>query len=368
MAISMTYVGLDVHQETTRIVILPDQGLLPLDAITLPTRARELTRYLQRWASQYPLQCFYEASSCGYVPYRWLTAAGVPCTVVAPSKIPRAPGDRVKTDQRDARALAVQGRTGGLTAVHVPTPEEEAVRSLARCREARHRDVVAARHRVLRFLQTRGSVYPGPGKRWTQAHWRWLRARTFADLDEWTYQEYLTDLDYRVSREAESMRRLLTVARSDHYLAAVGALCCFRGIAELTAITLLAETIDFRRFGTAPGYMCYLGLTCAEDSSGPRRRLGGITKAGNPRCRRVLVEAAWHARHKPVVSVVLKKRQQGQPPEIVALAWKAQQRLHARYWRVEARAGSRRAAVAVARELSGFVWAAMTLLAERPAA
>ncbi len=360
--LSMAYVGMDVHQDTTRIAVYPAQGKVPLDACTLPTEETALVKYLSRWASRYQLQCYYEASSGGYVVYRWLDRAGIACQVIAPSKTPRAPGERVKTDTRDASMLAVQGRTGALAVVAAPTPEQEAVRALVRCREARQRDLQVARQRVLKFLGVRGLRFTQT-KHWTQAHRRWLHRVTFTGPDAWTWQDYLTDVDYREQRVTEATRQVELLAQTPPYQALVGALCCFRGISTLTAMILIAETLDFHRFGEAPAYMHYLGLTCAEYSSGSRQCRGQITKTGNGRCRRALVEAAWHARFAPAVGERLRARQVGQPAAIIAHAWKAQKRLHATFWRVsQGGKETRRAAVACARELAGFVWAAAQML------
>ena len=359
---SIAHVGMDVHKDTTRVLLLGIQGPLPLDAVTVPTEEAALLKYLRPWRARYELHCYYEAGTLGYVVYRWLQRAGIACTVVAPSKIPRAPGDRVKTDQRDARTLALQGRAGTLAAVRVPTPAEEAVRGLVRCRGAHQRDVQAARHRVLKFLALRGEMYRA-GKHWTQLHRRWLAARRFAGPDAWTYQEYLSELSYREQRLAEADREVEALAAAEPYATLVRALCCFRGISTLSAMILVTEALDFGRFGRPPAYMSYLGLTCREASSGSRRRQGSITKAGSGRCRHVLVEAAWHYRHPPAVGACLSRRQAGQPAAVIAHAWKAQQRLHKLFQRLTRTGDRRRAVVAVARELAGFLWAAAQLVA-----
>lgn len=355
---SIAYVGMDVHKESITICILPASGETILDKVTLPNDEHKLCKYLAKWQSQHELRCFYEAGPGGYVVYRWLQRLQITCTVIAPSLIPKSPGNHVKTDARDAHVLAIQGRAGTLSAVHVPTPEQEAIRGIVRCREARLRDVQAARHRVLKFLAVRGVYYPSNGGHWTQGHRRWLSKLTFEGLDQWTYQEYLTELSHQESRLAEVNRQTVELASRPESEALLKALCCLRGIDTLTAVTLLAETLDFRRFPTAAGYMCFLGLTCSEDSTGQRRQQGRITRAGNGRCRRLLVEAAWHYRHKPVVSGRLIKRHAGQPAEVVEHAWKAQQHLHKLFWRLsQKKKDSRSAVVAVARELAGFIWA-----------
>jgi transposase len=359
--LSIAHVGMDVHKENTRVVLLPHEMLEPLDECTLPTTQQALCRYLKRWEKQYQLQCYYEAGPLGYVPQRWLEQAGIACTVIAPSKTPRGVGERVRTDRRDARLLARQGKAGALAPVHVPTPQEEAVRALLRCRELRQRQLLAARHRVLKFLGVRGLHFT-EGKHWTQRHGRWLRGVRFTGAEEWTWREYLSDLDYALARRQEADRQVKELAQSPSYREAVGRLCCFRGIDILSAMVVLTETIDFSRFPGAPQYMSYWGLTCSEDSSGGQRRQGGITKSGSVHARRIWIEAAWHYQHKPAVGERLARRQQGQPPAVIAHAWKAQVRLHKKFWRLARKKNSCTAVVAVARELAGFVWGAINQL------
>lgn len=367
---SIAYVGMDVHKDATKLVILSADGQQQLDKTALPTDEHKLCTYLARWQGKYDLRCFYEAGPGGYVVYRWLTRRQIACTVIAPSKLPKAPGDHVKTDYRDALTLAQQGRAGTLVSVQVPTPAEEAVRGVVRCREVRQREVQAARQRILKFLALRGVVYPAPAgkKPWTQAYRRWLAKQTVTGLDAWTFQEYRAELSYQEGRLADADRQVATLATAPTVAPLVQALCCLRGIDVLSAVVLVAETLDFQRFGNAAAYMGYLGLTSREHSSGAQRRQGRITKAGNGRCRRLLVEAAWHYRHAPAVTGRLANRQVGQPAAVIAHAWKAQQRLYQRFWALAQRTGDQRTAVvAVARELAGFVWGIAQLLAPDPA-
>jgi transposase len=356
---------MDVHKDSTKICIMPAVGEQLLDKVTLPTEEHKLCKYLARWQAKYDLCCIYEAGPGGYVVYRWLERRRIACKVIAPSKTPKAPGDHVKTDYRDARTLALQGRAGTLAAVQVPTPAQEAVRGVVRCREARQRDVQAAKQRILKFMALRGVYYP-TGKHWTQAHRRWLPKQSFNGLDAWTYQEYLSDLAYQESRLAEADRQVGALATNPVTSPLIKALCCLRGIDVLSAVVLVAETLDFRRFTGARAYMAYLGLTCRERSSGLQHSQGRITKAGNGRCRRLMVEAGWHYRHAPAVSGRLAKRQAGQPAEVIAHAWLAQQRLHKQFWKLSNRGDDRKAVVAVARELSGFVWGIAMMIESQP--
>lgn len=357
---SIAHVGLDVHKETTRAVILPHDEPHPVDECTVATTQQALVQYLRRWAQVFDLHCYYEAGPCGYEPKRWLAGAGIACDVIAPSKTPRAPGERVITDKRAARTLAYQGRAQALARVQVPTPEQEAVRAAVRCREVRVRDLVAAKHRVLKLWRNRGHVFREGKQHWTQLHWRWLRRRDFEGPDEWTAQQYLSDVQYRQDRLAEADRVIAELAEQEPYRSMVGKLCCFRGIDVLSAMVLITETLDFRRFPGAPQFMGYWGLTSSEDSTGRYRRQGAITKAGSARARRVWIEAAWHYQHRPALGAALYRRQRGQPPQVIAHAWKAQQHLYRKFWNIASRKDKRIAVVAVARELAGFVWAAMT--------
>jgi transposase len=302
------------------------------------------------------------------VLHRWLKDLGIQCSVIAPSLIPVQPGNRIKTDKRDARKLARLYKAGELTAVHIPSEEEESMRSLVRCRETLVKEVVQSKNYVLKFLRLRGLAFHGSKSNWTQKHWGWLKGLAFEGADREVFAEYLALLEYKLGRLAALNQRLEEVARSDRYREAVGRLCCLRGIAVKNAMGLLAETIDFGRFGSPRRLMAYYGIIPQEDTSGPNRRQGGITKTGNARCRRIMIEAAWHYQHKPGLSQALKERQLGQPPAVVAHSWKAQHRLHKKFWRIAVRKERQKAVVAVARELAGFIWAIMTDHFEGPKA
>jgi transposase len=291
-----------------------------------------------------------------------LSARGIPCEVIAPALIPRRPGDRIKTDRRDAGQLAVLYRAEALTAIHIPTDQEEAARDLLRCREDIRADLLRARHRLSKFLLRHGRRFTGTKKAWSKRHDAWLRGQTWAlpALDQ-THRAYLRDVDEigaRLGTVEDDLRALLDL---EPLRARVQRLRCFRGIDDLTALTIAAELGDPRRFATAPSVMAYVGLVPSEHSSGARRAQGGITKTGNAHLRRVLVESAWHYRHHPFVSATIRARQRGAPATAIASAWAAQQRLHRRYARFAARGKRKQHIVtAIARELTGFVWAALT--------
>ncbi len=301
----------------------------------------------------------YEAGPCGYALQRQMTTSRVNCQVIAPALIPRKPGERIKTNRRDARKLAELHRAGLLTEVRPPTPEEEAVRDLCRARDDAREDLQRCRHRLGKLLLRRGLHFSG--RNWTQAHRRWI------DSLEWTHRaervvvdDYLLAIDHLEARLIEFDARLAEIAETVPYREPVSWLRCFRGIDTLTAILILAELHDFRRFASPRALMAYLGLVPGEDSSGEKHRRGRITRAGNALVRRLLVETAWHYQHRPSTGVGLGKRRKGQPSRVIAIADKAQQRLCRRFRRMaEQHKPAPKIAVAIARELAGFLWAAL---------
>jgi transposase len=369
---SNIYVGMDVHKESITLAVLPASAPVPTRVDRLPNDLPTLRRYLKRLSSQGSLQVCYEASGAGFVLHRAVTEWGHACTVIAPSLTPTKPGVRRKHDRYDASQLARLFRAGELTAVRVPSAAEERVRDLVRCRETLQRELLKSKHYLLKFLARRGQVYRA-GKHWTKEHLAWLEAlaSTTSPLqgdDLLVYQEYLALFHYKDDRRLVLDREIAARAQQPHLAPAVGRLQCFRGIQVHTAMVLATEIGDWRRFATAGQLMAYLGLVPSEHSSGPRQRLGAITKAGNSHCRHVLLQAAWSYRHRPRVAAALRARQRAQPAPVVAHAWKAQQRLHRLFEHLAYRKESRVAAVAVARELVGFLWAVMRDLEPAPTA
>jgi len=352
------FVGIDLHQETVTLAVLEEGAPSPRDVQTLPNDPSKLRRYIARVAQAGPVRACYEASACGYVLQRSLTRWGHACEVIAPSLIPRRPGARLKTDRRDAARLAHLYRSGELTAVRVPTEEEERLRSLVRCREALVREVLASRHHVLKLLQGRGQRYEGKEK-WTAAYQRWLDQIDLPEPDAYTLRTYRALLETKIALREEVGRKIEAFAQLAPWKDVVARLVCLRGVRTVTAMTLALEIGDVTRFATARHLMAWLGLNVSEYSSGSQERRGGITKAGNGRCRRILVEAAWHYRHEPRVRKALEDRRRGADPLVVAHADRAQRRLCRRFKDLEARMPSAKAVVAVARELAGFVWALM---------
>jgi len=363
-----TFVGMDVHRKDIAVAMLIQGASGPLEwrVANEPTAVGRMAKKLQRAGSS-RVYCVYEAGPCGYALQRQLQRLGVACDIIAPSMIPIRPGERIKTDLRDARKLAELARGGMLTVVHPPTEDEEAVRDLCRGRDDARLDLMRARHRLSKFLLRRGLVFgQGNQRAWSQAHRWWLGRQAFTRTAERVmFEDYLLAVEQTESRRRSLEQHLEDLAHEAPYAEAVGWLRCFRGIDTITAITLLAELHDFRRFRSPSQLMAYLGLVPSEYSSGDRQQRGGITRTGNRHVRRLLIEAAWHYRHKPRVGDALSQRRHGQPANIVALADRAQLRLCRRYRRME-RHGKHptKIVVAVARELVGYLWAAMTPAAQ----
>jgi transposase len=355
-----TYVGIDAHKKDLFVAMLigHQKTSVTWQLANEPQAVRRLVRTLER-ESPGPVQIFYEAGPCGYALQRQMTTARVSCDVVAPALIPRKPGERVKTNRRDSRKLAELGRAGLLTAVQPPTPDDEAVRDLARARDDAREDLQRCRHRLGKRLLRRGRHFTG--KNWSRAHRRWIDTLTWAHAAERTVvEDYLLAIDQLAARLTELDARLAAIAQTDPYREPVAWLRCFRGIDTLTAMLILAELHDFRRFASASALMAYLGLVPGENSSGEKHRRGPITRTGNALVRRLLVEVAWHYQHRPGTGVALACRRKGQPARVIAIADKAQQRLCRRFRKLAAEhKPAPKVAVAIARELAGFVWAAL---------
>jgi transposase len=358
---STTIIAFDQHAATTvAAVLLPGHQTPALHPLT--SDSATILGFVARLRRRGPVTCCYEAGPCGFELERALRAREIPCDIIAPALIPRRAGDRVKTDRRDAAHLAVLYRAGALTPIHVPTEQEEAARDLLRCREDIRADLMRARHRLSKFLLRHGRRFTATKTTWSPRHHAWLRAQTWPiPALEQTHRAYLRTVDEAVARLQALEQDLRALLDLEPLRARVARLRCFRGIDDLTALTIAAELGDPRRFATAPRTMAYVGLVPSEHSSGARRAQGGITKTGNAHLRRVLVEAAWHYRHHPFVGRALRQRQQGAPAAAVARAWAAQQRLCRRYQRFAARGKPRQHIVtAIARELTGFLWATLT--------
>lgn len=355
MAKARSLVGLDVHAAKIVAAVLDaETGELAFFALTGATdRAAAFCAGLPR-----PVRVAYEAGPTGYGLARELVKRGAECVVAAPSKIPRASGDRVKTDRRDAELLVRLLLAGKLHAVRVPGAEEEALRDLVRAREQVRVDLMRCRHRLSKLLLRHGIRFED-GDAWTERHRQWLATVVL----EWpaahaTLLDVRGAIDALAHRRDELERQIVATLPSSPWRAQVGVLRCLRGVDTLSAVGLCAEVGDFHRFARAEQLMSYVGLVPAENTTGQQRRLGSITKTGSAHARRLLVEAAWHYRPRPNLGKALTERQADQPQEAIAIAWTAQKRLHRTWTRLQQR-GKRRTiiAVAAARELAGFVWA-----------
>jgi transposase len=355
------FIGLDVHAETIAVAVAEPNGEVR-SVGTIPNRPESIRKAMKKLGPAAQLRVCYEAGPTGYVVYWQLTALGVQCEVVAPSLVPVKPGDRVKTDRRDALKLARSYRAGDLTPVWVPDAAHEALRDLVRAREAAKKDQLRARHRLGKFLLRQGRRRPTGMTAWTQAHLAWVKSAVHFEhaAQEATLLDYLHEVEHaaeRITRLEGALTAAVATAPS-HMRAVIEALQALRGVALIAAVTIAAEVGELSRFSTARQLMGYSGAVPSEASSGERTRRGGITKAGNAHLRRVIIEAAWAYRHRPAVGPTLRKRQAAVSPEVNAIAWKAQHRLHARYRALMGRGkGKQQAATAIGRELLGFIWA-----------
>ncbi len=356
----ITIVGLDAHKDSIEIVTAETTGKQEVrqygkiggDMASLDKAIRKLQ------STGAELHFVYEAGPCGYEIYRHLTKKGFQCAVVAPSMVPKRSGNRIKTDRRDAEALARLHRAGELTPIYVPREDDEAMRDLSRAREDASKAQRTARQRLGAMLLRHGYRYPGK-KSWTPAHMRWLSDITMPHpAQQIALQEYIHAVIECTTREDRLTEQMLSLLPQWRMAPVVAALQALRGVASIVAITTIAEIGDVRRFENPRQLMAYLGLVPSEYSSGNSISRGGITKTGNGHVRRVLVEAAHTYCHPARVSRLLLKRQEGLPRHICDIAWKAQVRLCGRYRKLMAKGKLKNKVVtAIARELSGFIWA-----------
>jgi len=354
------FVGLDVHKDSISVAhVFEDRSAEVTFVGPIGTRQGDLDRLVRRLQSKASRLVFaYEAGPCGYVLHRSLTRKGFTCLVVAPSLIPKKPGDRVKTDRRDAVQLARLLRSGDLTSIYIPTVEDEAIRDLTRAREDALKDLKATKLRLKSFLLRLGIHYTGKAN-WSDAHLRYLaKVVCPTPSQQIVFQEYRR----AVSELVERLGRITTVITEQvpswRLSPLVSALQALRGVQDTVAVTTLAEIGDLTRFHTPRQLAAYLGLTPSEHTTGNQRLLGSITKTGNSHARRALVEGAWAYRFPAKVSESIQKRLEKLPKPIQDIAWKAQVRLCKRYRRLIARGKHPNVAVtAIARELAAFMWA-----------
>jgi len=354
------YVGLDTHKETIAVSVADAAGGKARYFGEVANRPAALGKLMRRLSPDGEVVSYcYEAGPCGYGLYRQISEAGHACAVVAPSLIPSRPGERVKTDRRDSESLARLHRAGELTPVWVPDEEQEAMRDLTRAREDMKQLERQSKQRLNAFLLRHGQNYTSGKSKWTQAHWRWLEKLRFPEpVQQIVLQEYIDCVkqqQVRVKALEVEMERSLPVWQ---LAPVVQGLMALRGCRLITAMTTVAELGDITRFDSPRQLMAFLGLVPSEDSSGPRKRRGGLTKTGNGHVRRVLIEAAWCYRFAAKKSAPLQRRAEQSSEAVQAIAWKAQKRLCARYRHLNQRGlMGVKISAAIARELCGFIWA-----------
>lgn len=352
-----SWAGLDVHAGKT-VAVMVDRESGELRTRRLSGRVSDVVEFCAGLPGA--TRVAYEAGPTGFTLARALVDAGIECVVAAPGKIERPAQDRVKTDRRDAERLVRLLMVGGLRPVRVPGTEEEALRDLVRAREGVRGDLMRARHRLSKLLLRHDVTFDGPGANWSVRHREWLGRLTLPDRGaQITLLDYLGAIDALIVRRDALESAIGELVPGSPWAQTVARLRCLRGIDTLSAVGLCAEIGDWERFGRAGQLMSFLGVVPSENSSGQTRRQGAITKSGSRHARRLLVEAAWHYRRAPAKGLTLRRRQEGQPQHVIALSWKAQQRLHRTWRRLDTDRGKRRTivAVAVARELAGFCWA-----------
>ncbi|MEF1337125.1 IS110 family transposase [Vibrio rotiferianus] len=359
---SIIFIGLDTHKSFIQVAVLQGhRGAQPQHLGRIKSNKSALVKLALQLQSKYPkatLHFVYEAGPCGYWTYRLLTSIGHCCYVVAPSLIPKKPGDRVKTDKRDAAKLAKLFKAEELTPIYVPEAEDEAIRDLSRARETAMKDLKDAKFQLKGFL-LRNNVQATVNDNWSKKHLRWL---TDLILPHYSQQIVLQEMIITISERMQRLQRLdnelLHQVKNWRYYPVVKAIQAMRGVRLLVALGTIAELGDLRRFDHPRKLMAYLGLVPTESSSGGKTRRGSLTKCGNSRARLLLVEGAHTYKHKANISVELQLRQEGLPKEIVDIAWQAQQRLCRRYQRLLQKGKHRNVVVvAIAREMIAYIWA-----------
>jgi transposase len=357
---NVRFIGLDVHAQTIAVAVAEAGGEVRSMG-TIPNRPESVRKLLKKLGKPEQLRVCYEAGPTGYVLYWQLTKLGVRCEVVAPTLVPVKPGDRVKTDRRDAEKLARCHRAGDLTAVWVPDAQHEALRDLVRAREAAKQDQLRARHRLGKFLLRQGRRAPEGTRAWSAKYMEWVKQQHFEQVaQEATLLDYVHEVEHAGER-IERLEKAIDGAiegMPKTMRAVIQGLQSLRGIAKVSAVSLVAELGEISRFPKARQLMGYSGAVSSEYTSGEGVRRGAITKAGNAHVRRIVVEAAWAYRHRPNIGAALAARQTGSSEQVKEIAWKAQHRLHARYRKLLAKGKTKQKVVtAVGRELLGFIWA-----------
>jgi transposase len=355
----IAYVGIDYHQNTLTIAVRVEGSKKIQETVHLRNEDKLIRKYMKKLSKEFEIKACYEASSSGYYFQRKMQSWGYRCEIIAPCSLPKKRANRRKNDFRDARDLAHNYANGTLSVVHLPTEEDESVRSLVRCRMAFKETEKRAKHQINSLLLSQGLRWAR--SKWTFQHRKWLwELKMPNEYLQQVLDEHLSHLDYLQSRIEHLDQQIEQVAASDLYAPVVKNLRAFKGIGTLSAMLLIAEIIDFRRFSNPRALMAFLGLIPSEHSSGEKQRGGPITKTGNSRCRSQLIECVQHYVKKPQISYLMKADLAQADPHSAGIAVKCLKRLHKRYWALTMKGKIRSVALtAIARELVGFIWAVM---------
>jgi transposase len=356
----IAYLGIDYHTQTLSLAVIIDGEKDFLTSITMKNIDKNIHKYLKKISKEYEIKACYEASCNGYTFQRKMKNWGFHCDVIAPSLIPKKAGDKRKNDYRDARHLTRLYANGQLTTVHPPSEEQESIRSIVRCRLSLKENEKSVKLQINSFVLSHG--FQWPHSRWTVKHRQWLGALQLRDdFSQQVLAEHLGHLEYLSARISYLDNVIREIAESELYAPSVKKLKAFKGLDILSAMILITEITDFRRFPNPRSLMAYLGLIPSEDSSGGRQKGGCITKTGNHRCRTQLIESVQHAMKKPIISYKMKHNLEQVDPASATIAIKCMHRLNKRFWALAMRGKSRKKAItAIAREFVGFIWAMMT--------
>lgn len=365
---TVIHIGIDVHKDTYSLCSFNFSSQNSFGQTRIASKSTLVIKYVRKLQKEHPectVLCGYEAGPTGYGLYRDLAKADIPCVIMAPTTLPKAPSNHVKTDRIDAEALARHLAWGTYSAIHIPTPEDEAVKNYTRLRNTRKKALERAKQNLLSFLLRHGRSFTEGKNYWTIAHYRWLKDQRFHDeVDQETFNEYLQEIHDQQEKVDRYTQRIEELATLDAYQDRVSKLRCFRGIETHTALSFIAEIGDFSRFANPQQFSSFLGLVPKENSSGQRERRGSITKSGNERLRLLLIEGANSTLRSNIYGKKSKRllaRQKGNDPDVIAYADRANKRLHRIYTNLVARGvHHNKATVAVARELSCFIWGMMT--------
>jgi transposase len=356
------YIGLDVHKDKTQMAVLEMTGKEPVSVKAIDSEPIKVVKAILPYKKEGTVHVAYEAGCMGYTLYRVLTEMKINCQIISPNKVFRGGNnEKIKTDKRDATAIAWMLRRDEPVYITVPEREDEAARDLLRCREDIQDDLKRAKQRMLKYLLRHGHIYETT-RYWTGKHRKWMKKLVFdMPVDKAVFEQYLYTIENIEERVARIDLQIKEIAESPRYAERVRKFRAFKGVDYIIALSLVTEIGDFRRFPTAAAFMSYIGLVPSEYSSGKKRKQGGITKTGNGHIRKLLTEAAWHYTRSVHVSKRLATRRIGTQESIISYANRALNRLHGKYFKMVFRGKSKQTAVtAVARELSGFLWGVMT--------